>query len=222
MSKNNGQIFISITANIVVTVFICTLSIVLSTQKIKFNVSYHFVCLYIADNALSASALSDSTSSYGGAGYILEYNDCFYIAVSCYYTADDATNVLNNLKKMGIDPTTLSIEFESFRPNRILTQKTKAKFLGNLNTLDSLSRLAYDTANLLDEGKISEAKAKSALSNIKSDLKALENNNLSEFTAPLQKLQNICDEFLDGYIYSKNLRYLQIAIADCIISLNVA
>ena len=91
--------------------------------------------------------------------------------------------------------------------------------MGNLNTLDALSALAYDCANGLDTGEFTQSKAKEVVSAIKSGLNGLLAANPSNcFTEKLMRLCAECDDKQKGFLYSKDMRYLQIALTDTVIN----
>ncbi|MDE6868405.1 MAG: hypothetical protein K2J83_04605, partial [Clostridia bacterium] len=163
--------------------------------------------------------LSSAVSSYGGAGYILDYDGNYYVTVSCYYDEKDANTVCDSLKRRDLDCTVLSVTTKSY-PVQSYSAKRNAKlYQGNLNTLNSLSILAYECANGLDTGEYNQSKAKDVLSAIKNGLIGLKNANTDNcFTNVLENLIDECDDLDGGYLFSKDLRYLQIAIADKIIN----
>jgi hypothetical protein len=219
MLKKNIQFIVAIALTVCISAGICVGAFFIGNQKVKYSINYNYICLYIADNALSASAFSDATSSYGGAGYVLEYEDNYYIVASCYYSAEDADTIYNSLLKNNINCTKLVVKKKSFPVSGTLSNTDKNLFLGNLNTLDSLSRLSYSAANSLDDSTINQESALSILNEIKSGINGLaEKNGSNIFSDGLKKLITICDDIKGGYIYSKDMRYLQVAITDVIIN----
>ena len=213
--------FISLGIVLAATVIICFCAATCSGGKLKFERTYYFVYYRMSDNAISASSLSDTASSYGGAGYVLHYNDKYYITFACYYNNDEAKTVCSNLKSRDLDCEILKIEIKRFKLQTRNAKNNQKLYLGNLTTLDSISTLAYECANGLDTGKYSQSKAKQLLSSIKDSLngllKANENNC---FTDDLKDLLDDC-EIKGGYLFSKNMRYIQIAIIDKIISVEL-
>ena len=199
------------------TVIICFCAVTCSGGKLKFEKTYYFVYYRVSDNAISASSLSETASSYGGAGYILRHKDKYYVTFACYYKENEAKTVCSNLKGRDLDCQILKIEVKQFKlQNRNAKNKQKL-YLGNLNTLDSLSSLAYECANGLDTGEYSQSKAKQLLSTISDTLKGLLKTNENNcFTENIRDLISQCDK-IGGYLFSKNMRYIQIAIIDKII-----
>ena len=210
---------VSVIAVVTATVIICISAAACSGAKLTFECSYYFVCYRIADNSISASSLSETVSSYGGAGYILNYEDGYYVTVSCYYTQRDADTVCSGLKKRELDCNVLKISTKNYKLNGYSAKNNAELYLGNLNTLHSLSLLAYECANGLDTGEYTQSKAKDVLSNLKSGLNGLKKSNPSNcFTDCLEMLIAQCEDRESGYLYSKDMRYMQIAVTDAIIN----
>lgn len=212
----NLQMFIVLGVIVLATVIICFCAASCSGEKLTFEEPYYFVCYRTSDNAVSAGSLSDTASSYGGAGYILSYDENFYVTLSCYYKDDEAAAVCSNLKKHDLECSVLKIETKEYK---LSSRSNKELYLGNLNTLNSLSALAYDCANGLDTQSLSQSKAKQILTSITDTLKGLLKSNKSNcFTEPIQSALEECEKFGGGYLLSKNMRYIQIALADRIIN----
>lgn len=214
----NAPFLIAVAAAVLATILIIVAVICISSQTINFCVSYYFVCYRSEDNSVSASSVSSAVSSYGGAGYVLCYEGKYYVTVACYYNENDAETVCASLKRRELDCTVLTVETDEYRVN-CFDSKNNKLYLGNLNTLDYLSRLAYDCANGLDTGDYSQTAAKNLLSDVYSGLKGLKSSNVENcFTAEIDRLIVLCDALDDGYIYSKDVRNLQIAIVDAVIN----
>ena len=200
------------------TVIICFCAVTCSGGKLKFERTYYFVYYRMSDNAISASSLSDTAASYGGAGYILHYKNNYYVTFACYYKENEALTVCSNLKKRDLDCEILKIAIKQFKLGNRNAKNKQKLYLGNLNTMDSISSLAYECANGLDTGEYSQSKAKGLLSSITDTLKGLLKTNENNcFTENLRYLINECGK-IGGYLFSRNMRYIQIAIIDRIIS----
>ena len=200
------------------TVIICFCAATCSGGKFKFEKTYYFVYYRMSDNAVSAGSLSQTASSYGGAGYVLYHNDKYYVTFSCYAKDEEATAVCSNLKRRDLECEVLKIEITEYKLQSRNAKRNQNLYLGNLNTLDSLSSLAYECANGLDTGEYSQEKAKGILATINDTLRGLLKNNENNcFTASIQSLIDECDRLSGGYLLSKNMRYIQIAILDKIL-----
>lgn len=220
--KSISPFVISVTAVIVATALVCIFAFSCSSNVLTFKTTFYFVCYKTEDNAVSASSVSNAVSSYGGAGYILEYNGNFYVTVSCYYSGKDADSVSNSLKKKNLNCSVLKVETKEYPLNAGCSESVSKLYKGNLETLQSLSSIAYNCANALDTGEYGQSQAKSAISGIATSLKGLLNSNKDNCFSPhLRRLIAVCEDASGGIIYSKDLRKLQIAIADTIINIKL-
>lgn len=212
---------VAVGAIFAVTVIICAFAVSCNTLTLTFETTFYFVCYKSSDNYLSASSISDAVSSYGGAGYILELDGEYFITVSCYYSENDANAVRDSLARRKLDCFVLKKEITEY-PLPRSASKNAELFRGNLNTLTSLSSLAYACANKLDTGEYSQANAKQVISDLLKGLKSLQNANMSNcFSNELKRLTIICEDAGSGIVYSKDLRKLQIAIADTVINIEL-
>ena len=203
---------------ILTTVIICFCAVTCSGGKLKFQKCYYFVYYRTSDNALSASSLSDAAASYGGAGYVLYHKGNYFVTYSCYYREEDAQTVVSNLKKRDLECSLFKIEIKEFKLQNRNAKNNKELYLGNLNTFESLSSLAYECANGLDTGEYSQSKAKGILSSVTDTLKGLLKKNENNcFTENIRDLIDECERVSGGYLLSKNMRYVQLAIIDKIL-----
>ncbi|MDE6504498.1 MAG: hypothetical protein K2L42_01350 [Clostridia bacterium] len=214
--------FISLTAVLAVTAALIILSVSCTGNVIRFKSAFYFVCYAVKDNAVSAGSVSDAVSSFGGAGYVLEYGNAYYITVSCYYTEQDAQTVCKGLKKRNLDCEVLAIEKDEYALQSIGAKSKTQLYTGNLNTLQSLSHMAYDCANALDTGEYSQNNAKAVVFSIENTINGLMKANADNcFSEHFRRLTKECEALKSGYIYSKDMRKLQIAVADTIINVNL-
>ena len=212
---------IAVGAILAVTVTICAFAFSCNTLTLTFDTTFYFVCYKSEENYISASSVSDAVSSYGGAGYILELDGEYYITVSCYYSENDANAVCDSLAKRELDCFVLKKQTTEYSLPRS-AGKNAELYKGNLNTLTSLSSLAYACANKLDTGEYSQTNAKRALADLLKGLKSLQNANTGNcFSGELGRLCTICEDAGKGIVYSKDLRKLQIAIADTVINIEL-
>lgn len=210
--------FVSVAAAVAATLVAIIFSVNFGKTKIVFEREFYFVCFSVKDNSVSAAAISDSVSNLGGAGYVLEYGGGYYITVSCYYTENDAESVRQSLLRRGLQCKVLAVETDEYII-KSGSEKLKTLYLGNLNTLYSLSEMCYECANGLDGGKYTQASARNVLKDVESGLNGLKKANPSNcFSAETDRLLAECKVAGDGFIYSKAMRKLQIAIADTIIN----
>lgn len=220
--KGISPFIISVAAVLTVTVTIISGVIAFSGSTIQFEAEYFFVCYTVRDNALSADAISDTVSSYGGAGYVLEYEGDYYITVACYYSENEANSVRQNLLKRGLNCSILSVETNNYLIQSLLNRGKERLYSGNFNTLHSLSQLCYKCANGLDTGEYNQGAAKAVLADVKSGLNGLKIANIENcFYGELRRLIAECEAVESGFLYSKDMRKLQIAITDTIINIEL-
>lgn len=220
--KKISPFAISVAVVLGVTAAIVLSVISIGGSTINFEAEYYFVCYTVRDNALSADAISDTVRSYGGAGYILEYDGNYYITVACYYSENEAQRVKQTLLKRGLNCSVLHVETNNYTIQSFQTSDKEQLYLGNLNTLYSLSELCYQCANGLDTGEYNQNSAKGVLANVKSGLSGLKNaNNENCFYGELRRLIAECEAIEGGFLYSKDMRKIQIAIADTLINIEL-
>lgn len=216
------QFFVATILVITVTAAIIFCTVALGSSTVNHPAEFWFVCSAVRDNSLSADALSGSTENAGGAGYILEYGGNFYVTVAMYYGENDAEKIKNSLKKRGMDCTVLKVTTGEYPIKSHLSKSDINLYEGNLNTLYSLSRMCYECANGVDSGQINQNGAQSVLVDVQNSIKRLQTLNKNNcFAAELKRLAAECESVKDGYVLSKNLRKLQIAIADTLINIEL-
>lgn len=225
MSARKNKIspfFISVTAVLTVTAALCFFALAYGNDKIDFKTVFYFVCYKAEDNAVSADAVSGAVSNYGGAGYILEYGNTFYVTVACYYDEHDAGNVVSSLARRGLNCSVLEIRTDEYVIQSFGAGNRKQLYIDNLKTLYSLSELCYDCANSVDIGELDQTAAKNIISDVKSALNGLKYKNGENcFTEELDRLIAVCDSVSSDYIFSRDIRKLQIAICDTIINIRI-
>ncbi len=220
--KRSGisHFIISVVVAIAVTVIILAISFSCAAKKLTFETTFYFICYRTEDNAVSASSISGVVSSYGGAGYILEYGDAYYVTVACYYDEKEADAICQSLKHRDLNCEVLKISTDEYTVASVAADVKL--YLGNLNTLQALTTLAYSCANALDTGEYGQTQAKSVINDIKNTLNGLLISNPDNcFSEEIRRLIAECSDASEGYVYSKDLRRLQIAIADSVINVKL-
>lgn len=204
---------------IAVVVIFCTLPF--GTGKLGYKQTFFYVCYDSPSDAHSASSMSSVVHSYGGAGYIIENKGKYFVTVSCYYNENDALSVSNALNKKGLACSVLEVTAGDYELGGSAV-RNKEKYLGNLNTLTSLSRLCYDLANSLDGYSLNQSGAKSVLQDVKTGLDSLARSNTANcFSNEIESLRAECDDVSHGYVFSYDVRRLQIAIIDSVVNVKL-
>lgn len=189
--------------------------------QLKFSATFYYVCYDSPTDDASMVSVSDLVHSFGGAGYIVTCNNQSYVTVSCYYTEEDADSVCTQLNKKGLSCRVVKADAP---PRKLFgsARNSVKKYEGNLNTLYSISKTCYSLANSVDKCEVGQTGAKSQLAEIKSVLKGLIGSNGDNcFTQEIDYLITQCDDISYGYVFSYDIRRLQIAVCDCIVNANI-
>ncbi len=192
-------------------------------SSLDFSAVFYYVCYKSPTDSMSAASVSGVVHSYGGAGYIVENEGEYFVTIACYYEEKDALEVEKNLKSKGLSCNVVEVKREKIS----LPPSARAKaesFKGTLNTLVSLSRMCYELANGMDGGGGftgrggNQDEAKSVLAEVETGLNGLLRGNADNcFSAELDALIAECEDVSSGYVFSYDVRRLQVAICDSII-----
>ena len=188
---------------------------------LDFSATFYYVCYDSPTDSQSAASVSGVVHSYGGAGYIIKNDGKYYVTISCYYSEEDAQSVVANLKNKGLSCKIIEAEREkiSLPPS---AKNKKEQYKGTMNTLLSISQLCYNLANGMDNGTHSQNSAKSILAEVRTGLESLQRANKTGcFAEEISALIAECDDVCYGYVFSYDVRRLQIAVCDCIISVRL-
>ncbi|MGN0814614.1 MAG: hypothetical protein ACI4MH_05225 [Candidatus Coproplasma sp.] len=221
--RKKAKIFAAAAISLVCAAVIVAI-VLLSNVKpfLTFSVGYYFVCYREQDDAQSASSISSTVESLGGAGYIVEVDGRYYITVACYYTQSDAQSVCENLELRGLTCSTLAAERDRYSLTTARARDNSEKYLNNLSVLYNLSKTLYGAANSLDSGSAGQEQAKAILEFAKTTLCGLALENADNcFRSEIDYLIAECEDVSYGFIKSSSLRALQIAIADCVLNINL-
>ncbi len=187
--------------------------------RVNFSKSYYFV---VKDcEKTTVSAVTGDIYSAGGAGYFLEKDNA--VAIACYFKEASAESVRKNLEEKGTE-TRLVVH----SPENLVLRGSKSAYKqqieGNLETVDSIAHILYDTANGLERSELSQKQAKAALDGVVSSLKGLieanSGNLFALWNAGLKEAERKGTELNGGILFAKDLRYLQTMLCDK--SVNVA
>lgn len=219
--RANKAIIISAIAITVIAAIIAACSVSSCRSRLNFSATFYYVCYDSPAAETSASSISSAVHSYGGAGYIIESGGEYYVTVSCYYNQNDARSVCEALNKKGLKCAVLEVETGDYYLNGN-AKSNENLYLGNLNTLLSLSEMCYNLANSLDGFSCDQTAAKALLSDVRFGLDGLARNNSSNcFSREIAALRAECEDVAQGYVLSHDVRRLQIAITDCIVNVEL-
>lgn len=188
---------------------------------LNFSACFYYVCYDSPNDSTSASSVSSLVHSYGGAGYTVMADGCYYVVVSCYYDEKDAQSVCKTLSAKGLNCSVKKVEAGDYQLDQNQKDLTQ-KYTDNLNTMLSISRMCYELANGIDGYSCGQDKAKGVLSSIRISLEGLACSNYGNcFYDEICNLISECDDAVEGYIFSCDVRRLQVAVCDSITNVPV-
>ena len=202
-------LFIGITAGLI-------LFITLGGQgyvRVSFDKDYYFLVKDCEE--ATVTAVSGDVYSSGGAGYFMENDNA--VAIACYFKETSAQSVQKNLAMKGTE-TRLIVRSPSDLVLRGRKSSYKEQIQSNLETVDTLAHILYDTANGLERSELSQKEAKAALSGVVSSIRGLieanEDTVFSLWNTALKEAQRRGAELGDGLLFAKDLRYVQTMLCD--------
>lgn len=165
--------------------------------------------------AATASAVAGQVYHSGGAGYYFEADDGEFVALSCYYSREDAERVRKTLEERGEEVKIVSLGTKGF-PIRDGSQTEEIR--SAIKTAETCARLCYDVANGLEETRLGQSEAKAALCGVTKALKGLRGQtDFSRWNDALYAVQKRGEELGNGILFAKDLRCLQIELTLCIL-----
>ena len=181
--------------------------------RVSFERDYYFLVKDCEET--SVSAVAGAIYSSGGAGYYLSNDNA--VAIACYFKEASAQSVKRNLEEKGTQ-TRLIVRSSSDLVLRGRKSGYKEQIQSNLETVDHLAHILYDTANGLERSELTQREAKAALSGVVSSLKGLiagnEGGVFALWNVELKAAQRRGTEISDGLLFAKDLRYLQTMLCD--------
>ena len=181
--------------------------------RVSFSKSYYFLVKSCTET--SVVAVSSDVYAAGGAGYYMEGENA--VAIACYFKETSAQSVQRNLQSKGTETELIERTAEDL----ILRGKKseyKEQIESNLNTVDQLAHILYDTANGLERSELSQKQAKASVESVASSLKGLREGNADEIFSSwnlgLMEAERRAKELTQGLLFAKDLRYLQAMLCD--------
>lgn len=152
----------------------------------------------------------------GGAGYILTDGNKELVALACYPDSDVAQKICDDLTRKGNEVRILqkSAEKWTIRGKKALSAE------GMTNCclkLDECERKLYASANSLEKGELTQSQAKLCLVGVISALGGARREEFPKWSKRLDEIILRARECAEGIVLSKDVRYLQIALADMLI-----
>jgi len=197
------------------------LSCLVNVVSLDFSAVFYYVVYGSPTDEVSAASVSSLVHSYGGAGYIIECDGEYFVTVSCYFDKAQADEVCSDLNSSGISCAVIAASADGYGL-KLRDAQYKAKYEGNLNTLLSLSKICYGLANSLDDLSVSQNGAKNMLTDVSYSLSGLLKSNAENcFTEQLNYLICECEDVSTGYVFSYDVRKLQIAICNALVNIKI-
>lgn len=186
--------------------------------RISFGKEYYFLVKDCEET--TATAVTGDIYAAGGAGYLLEEDGA--VAIACYFKESSAESVQKNLEAKGTS-TRLIVKSPSDLSLRGRKSAYKTQIESNLETVDSLAHILYETANGLERSELSQREAKAAFNGVVSSLGGLIASNESDvfflWNTALEEAKRKGAEIASGLLFSKDLRYLQTMLCDKTVNL---
>lgn len=184
--------------------------------RVSLGKEYYFLVRDCEDT--TASAVAGQVYLSGGAGYLMGENA---VALSCYFKEMDAERIQGSMAEKGLDTRLLTLKTAEFT-----LSGEKAKFRdrveSNVETVETCARVLYDTANGLERTELSQDEARAAVKGVVTALKGLRQGNEDSlfelWNYHLSNAERRGKEIIEGILFAKDLRYLQIELCMTILS----
>ncbi|MBR7186700.1 MAG: hypothetical protein IKD43_04360 [Clostridia bacterium] len=185
---------------------------------LELKLTYHFL---VRDCGVTTSgAVAGESYLAGGAGYLIEKENA--VALACYYQKADAEFVRGTMSENGVLTRVLTLQTDRFALEGDWGTE-RANIEANAKTVDSLTRILFETANGLDRVEISQDAARAAVSGVVSSLGGLSAGNAHScydlWNVELLRAQRKGREIAEGIVFAKDLRYLQIQLCMAVLHL---
>lgn len=189
------------------------------TQVVDLTQSFYF----LVSEEENATAAAETISLSGGAGYVLTRGDADYAVLSCYFTERDAKTVKDNLAAKKIPAAVLAESGGKLYLKKNSEKRNAEKLAGCFNTMNSCIHLLYDIGTRAETGEYTQQKLKRALEEVKGVLSCLSRENrggvFTEISVCGAKAAEKLSEISRGVVYAKDIRYVQVYLSDCYLSL---
>lgn len=155
-----------------------------------------------------AETSSESITKKGGAGFIYEKDNMYYVLASVYEKENDAKLVQENLSSSGISSKIIKMGIDGVDFSSVSSSAQKKAFTSALLALKSAYVSLYDISVSLDTKTYDEAKARIEIIGVKGDLeKSVENISKGSSSVDgiyYQMIKNTFDEIVDSLNDLKN------------------
>ena len=147
--------------------------------------SLYAISLYSCDTKVQAKEMSEVTKRKGGAGYIWQTTQKYYILASCYENKTDAEKVCENLKSNSVSCEMITMEFDSMVISCTVVDQEKNALEASVLSYKNLFKKLYDLSVSIDTNLYTEIQAKMYLSDIVSEFTKTKSNFETLFNSKL-------------------------------------
>ena len=184
--------------------------------------SLYAISVFDTETKVQAKEMSELTKRKGGAGFIWQTSEKYYVLASCYENEADAQKVSDNLKENSTACEIIKLDFDSITIKTSAIEQEKNTLEKSVQSYKNLYKKLYDLSVSVDTELLSEIKAKVSLSEITSDFAktkssfdSLFNSKLTstllELKLSLGNVSNILSELSDfssnEIPYSSQIKY---------------
>ena len=146
-------------------------------SEIKQNsFTLYAISLYSTETEALAKENAVLARRHGGAGFIWQGEDKFYVLASCYENNSDATKVKENLQTGGTTCEVIELKFDALAISSTVTGQEKTALEQSLQCYKNLYKQLYDLSVSIDTNLLTEIQAKVSLSDITSNFSKIQSN----------------------------------------------
>ena len=185
----------------------------------RFEVQKTFYLLAVPIKEQSVSVSVQDVYTGGGAGYALNHGGKCYVVLSAYPTQAEAKTVQNLPQNKQKDMQIVALQVNTLYFNTKSERAVKESIQRGVRTLLNCIDILYQTANAIDTAQYTQRQAQGILREVHRTVSALQKDAPWQIGELLLQAGQKCMQTLQGIIYAKDVRYLQIHLCEGIYSL---
>ena len=147
--------------------------------------SLYAISVLASQTKVQAKEMCELIKRKGGAGYIWQTSESYYVLTSCYENQADAQKVSDNLKESNTQNEIIKLDFESITITIDGIEQEKSALEKSVQSYKNLYKKLYDLSVSVDTELLTEIKAKVSLSEITSDFAKTKSSFESLFNSRL-------------------------------------
>lgn len=179
-----------------------------------------FYFLVLEDKKLEVASYEAKLG--GGAGFLLNYENCDYVALSVYLSGEEGEKARESVLPKYQNAKIITINSGKLYMKRASEKKQAKQFIGTMNSVFSCIELLNGEIYRIEKGATQQSSNR-VLSKIIGVLKHLSKENSVEFptvSSFCEKSANALSISISGIIYAKDLRYILCEMSDGFIKLS--